>query len=131
MATQVYLQTLPIRDIDAFMLLPVTFLPPLELEAPFSGPAPTVEAHLSRAHEVLRDLAKAQEIEALDQKFRQEMTWLAANKHRYAGRWVALDGDRLLAEGVTSKEVFAKVSAGPNPPLVIRIEEEELPFGGW
>jgi len=59
------------------------------------------------------------------------MKWLAENGHRFRGRWIALEGDRLLADGTTSREVFSKVAERSQPPLVIRIDEEELPFAGW
>ena len=68
------------------------------------------------------------------QKSRQfvaEMTWLGENRHKYAGQWIALEGDRLLAAGTTAKDVFARVADMADPPLVIRIDDDELPFGGW
>jgi hypothetical protein len=64
-------------------------------------------------------------------RFQQESEWLARNESRYRGLWIALEGDQLLAKGETSKEVFSKVQDRLDPPLVIRIEEEQLPFGGW
>ncbi|MSV36411.1 MAG: hypothetical protein EXQ47_12575 [Bryobacterales bacterium] len=64
-------------------------------------------------------------------KFEAEMKWLAENRDKYAGRWVALDGDHLLATGATSKDVFSKVACLSDPPLVIRIDRDDLPFAGW
>jgi len=37
----------------------------------------------------------------------KEAKWLAENRARYAGLWIALDGDKLLAVSRSSKEVFA------------------------
>lgn len=31
--------------------------------------------------------------------------WMAAHRAEYAGHWVALDGDRLIASGATESEV--------------------------
>jgi antitoxin (DNA-binding transcriptional repressor) of toxin-antitoxin stability system len=63
---------------------------------------------------------------------RMEFRWLALNRHQYAGRWVALDGDRLLAVGDSAQEVYALIGDHRRTPLVTRIEpEEELSFAGW
>ena len=60
-----------------------------------------------------------------------ERLWLAANWHKYLGRWIALDGDRLLAVGTCSREVFAEVAGHTPAPLVIQVVEHEMPFAGW
>jgi len=59
------------------------------------------------------------------------MRWLAKNRHEYSGKWIALRGDCLLAVGATAKEVFSRVTGQDTLPLVIRVDEEELPFAGW
>jgi hypothetical protein len=64
-------------------------------------------------------------------QFEHEMTWLAENRDRFLGRWVALEGQTLLAAGGTAKEVFSKVGDRPTPPLVIRIDGDNRPFAGW
>ena len=61
----------------------------------------------------------------------REMRWLADNRHRYAGQWIAIQGDTLLAAGASAKQVFAKVADQPIPPLVIRVDDEDRPFAGW
>src|SRR2546427_1134361 len=81
--------------------------------------------HLRTRAEALECLRRSRQRAQRDTKFQQEAKWLAQNKHLHRGRWIALDGDRLLAEGENSKEVFSKVSELPVPPLVLRIEEEE------
>jgi hypothetical protein len=60
-----------------------------------------------------------------------ELQWLASNRKDYAGQWVALQGDRLLASGADAREVFLKVRQIVPPPVVVRVEEENLPFAGW
>jgi len=61
-----------------------------------------------------------------------EFEWLALNRQRYAGRWVALDGDELLAVGDSAREVYAAIANHERTPLVTRVEpEDEVYFAGW
>lgn len=102
---------------------------------PTYGPTALVQAHEGYSAPnlpgKLPGLARSVPNGTRDQQFRQEINWLAANKHRYAGRWIALEGDHLLAVGATSREVFAQLRDCDSPPLVIRIEENDLSFAGW
>jgi hypothetical protein len=62
----------------------------------------------------------------------REMAWLAAHQLEYAGQWVALDGDRLIAASAVEREVWEAVKAdGAKLPLVHRIAapDEPLPMG--
>ena len=56
------------------------------------------------------------------------LRWIAAHKAEYAGRWVALDGDRLIVAAETEREVAnaAKVD-GAYLPLVVYIPRPEYP----
>jgi hypothetical protein len=63
-----------------------------------------------------------------------ELRWLAEHSREYAGQWVALDGDRLLAHGESAREVYEAVHASEvRLPLVVLVEaaDQNLPFGGW
>jgi hypothetical protein len=60
-----------------------------------------------------------------------ELRWLGTNGQAYAGQWVALQGERLLAAGPDAREVFFKVRHLSPPPLVIQVQEQRLPFAGW
>lgn len=63
---------------------------------------------------------------------RSEFRWLALNRRQYAGRWVALDGDALLAVGESAREVYANIAGYAGTPLVTRVEpEDEVYFAGW
>jgi hypothetical protein len=63
---------------------------------------------------------------------RSELRWLAANRHRYAGRWVALDGYNLLAVGDSAEAVYRAIANVEATPLVTRVEpEDEVYFAGW
>ncbi len=45
--------------------------------------------------------------------------WLKEHQHEFAGEWVALDGDRLIAHGPTAAAVYAAADAdGAYLPLV-------------
>ncbi len=62
----------------------------------------------------------------------REMAWLEEHKHEYAGQWVALDGDRLIAASPVEQEVWDAVKTDGAPvPLVHRIAapDEPLPIG--
>jgi len=54
---------------------------------------------------------------------RIEMEWLRNHGHEYAGEWVALDGNRLLAHGRVAKQVFAEArQSGVPRPLFAHLE---------
>ncbi len=60
----------------------------------------------------------------------REMKWIEEHRHEYAGQFVALDGDRLIAASPNAAEVWAAVKADSGPiPLVHRIPApDDLPF---
>jgi hypothetical protein len=59
------------------------------------------------------------------------MQWLAEHREKFPGKWIALEGEHLLAVGATAREVFSNVADQNPSPLVIRVDEEVLPFAGW
>lgn len=58
--------------------------------------------------------------------------WLKEHAHEYAGQWVALDGERLIAHGTDAANVFALADAdGAYLPLLTFIEPADAPpFAG-
>jgi predicted DNA-binding antitoxin AbrB/MazE fold protein len=64
---------------------------------------------------------------------REELQWLAQESAPYAGKWVALQGARLVAHGATLAEVGAVAKAdGVNDPFFASVPEDPgLPFAGW
>ncbi|MBP6822703.1 MAG: hypothetical protein KA368_14230 [Acidobacteria bacterium] len=55
-----------------------------------------------------------------------ERAWLAANRHQYAGQWVALDGSRLIAASKDHDEVWAAADAdGAYLPLITFVENPD------
>lgn len=65
--------------------------------------------------------------------FSQSVQWLAKHREEYAGQWVALDGDRLIAHGLDAKVVYAAANAsGVKYPMVTQIEAADaLPYAGF
>jgi hypothetical protein len=63
----------------------------------------------------------------------REMRWLAEHRKEYAGQWVVVEGDTLVAHGADAQEVFRQVrEAGMTRPFLAHVESsEDLPFGGW
>jgi hypothetical protein len=62
----------------------------------------------------------------------RERAWIKEHRHEYAGQWVALDGDRLIAASPSRLEISAAVKAdGAKLPLIYRIPapDEPLPIG--
>lgn len=63
----------------------------------------------------------------------QEFKWLRTNREQYAGKWVALEGDQLVAVGENAKTVLDEArAAGTEHPLLVQVPDpNELPWGGW
>ncbi|MFL6277784.1 MAG: DUF5678 domain-containing protein [Blastocatellia bacterium] len=63
----------------------------------------------------------------------REMAWIAAHQEEYAGQWVFLDGDRLVAHGddpLPFKEIARAI--GIDRPFIVHIQRETGPsMGGW
>ena len=68
-----------------------------------------------------------------DENRKSQLEWLKANREKYAGKYVALVGDRLVGEGDTIREARekAKENGFQNPFLTIIYSETDVPFGGW
>jgi hypothetical protein len=62
----------------------------------------------------------------------ERMNWLKKNREKYAGQYVALDGNRLVGTGKTIREANeqAKENDVQNPFLIRVSGENEILFGG-
>lgn len=62
----------------------------------------------------------------------RERQWVSEHKHEYAGQWVALDGNRLIAACLSHQEALDAADAdGATLPLVLRIPSpDDLPYIG-
>jgi hypothetical protein len=63
---------------------------------------------------------------------KRERAWIAKHKDEYAGQWVALDGDRLIAASTNQMDVHNAAKAdGAYLPLIARVPHpDDLPFMG-
>jgi hypothetical protein len=93
-----------------------------------------------RCHWVFTSNRPAQEYSSLSRaineplrrkEYRQALQWLAENRQKYAGQWIALRGAQLLAAGLKAAEVFGRVRGQRPPALVMKVELQDLPFAGW
>ncbi len=64
---------------------------------------------------------------------RDEMQWLAQESAPYAGEWVAIEGSRLIAHGISLAEVraAAKAAGVPDPLFASVPTAPDAPFAGW
>jgi hypothetical protein len=70
---------------------------------------------------------------AAARKRAQHMAWLKAHREQYVGRYVALDGDRLVGSGATIREAHDEArQLGVDHPFLTHISSaSDAPFGGW
>ena len=63
----------------------------------------------------------------------REAEWLRKHRDEYAGQWVALDGERLIASGQDLKQVATTARrSGVPDALMMRVEPNDtLPFAGF
>ena len=69
-----------------------------------------------------------------DERARASMQWIDEHRAEYAGRWVALDGDRLVAAGSNARGVYEEARRqGVEVPFVDQVEGEQegAYWGGW
>jgi hypothetical protein len=72
------------------------------------------------------------ELKLKNEKFQLALKWIEENRKNFDGKFVVLDGDKLVACGDDSKTVYAEARAkGYKSPFLKRIKAEVLPFGGW
>ena len=108
------------------VLAQVNQLPPSEQQKLYA----VLSSKLSQPDSRTRDRRVPLIVENAD--FSQEMKWLGEHKAEYAGQWVALKGERLIAHGASAKEVYtAADAAGVEMPLVTRMDDPTAPpFAG-
>ncbi len=62
-----------------------------------------------------------------------EVEWLQKHRDEYAGQWIALDGEKLIASGDDLKQVVSTARRlGVPGALMMRVEPNDaLPFAGF
>jgi hypothetical protein len=62
-----------------------------------------------------------------------EVEWLQKHRNEYAGQWIALDGEKLIASGDDLKQVVSTARRlGVPGALMMRVEPNDaLPFAGF
>jgi hypothetical protein len=92
-------------------------------------------SHINRrglsARHALRAIANLKAEKDRKGRLQKEMAWIEANRTTYAGRWVALVGDRLLSVGASAGEVFRGTRGSTVSPLIVHVEPKLPPFMGW
>jgi hypothetical protein len=67
-----------------------------------------------------------------ERKFQLSLKWIDEHRREFDGKFVVLDGGKLVACGDDSKTVYDEARAkGHKSPFLTRITAEDLPFGGW
>lgn len=69
-----------------------------------------------------------------NEKFQKALKWIEENRQQYLGKWVCLDGDKLIAAGDDAKEVYAQARAKAiEIPFIEQVREVESSayWGGW
>jgi Family of unknown function (DUF5678) len=93
----------------------------------------TVEVYLKEISESNNDdFPKVKKTnEGVDLSLSQK--WLNENQHNYLGKWVVLDGDKLIGASNNPKELVEVArNAGVKIPFVHFIDDDQRPFvGGW
>jgi len=96
-----------------------------------AGDAASVATHMAHARTAIIRLMRSNDIAVRDRSHAAALRWLAENRHRYKGQWVAMQGAKLVASGPSGREVYAVALKERPPALVTKIEADDLPFGGW
>lgn len=79
-----------------------------------------------------KETVNGNDLEQKNEKFRRALQWIEDHKEEYDGKFVVLDGDKLVACGTDSKTVYDEARAkGYKSPFLKRIKAKTLPFGGW
>ena len=68
-----------------------------------------------------------------DEDRQSQTEWLKQNREKYAGKYVALQGNELVGEGKTLREAReqAREKGFQNAFTTLVYSENDIPFGGW
>lgn len=94
-------------------------------------PEVSLAAHIKGARAAVVELLEGQRRQERTKVYGQALEWIARNRQRYTGQWIAVQGFQLLTTGTNARDVHARVRGLDPPALIVKIEPEDLPFGGW
>lgn len=83
------------------------------------------------ARHALEQISALRKNRQMQLQVHEEAAWITANRIQFTGRWVALLGGTLLAVGDSAREVFQATARTVPTPLIIRVDQDALPFAGW
>lgn len=88
---------------------------------------------LAKQEEQTQTAADQTDVQAEIQRFRLAMKWIDEHRAEFAGQWVCLEGDRLIAHGTDVLTVHAEArAAGIKAPFVEQVlDEPEYYLEGW
>ncbi len=82
--------------------------------------------------EKYKDQDQSLDLKRQNEKFQLALQWIEKHKEKFDGKFVVLDGDKLIAHGTDSKTVYDEARAkGYKSPFLKRVKAKTLPFGGW
>lgn len=72
-------------------------------------------------------------IQTSNEERQMQINWLKENREEYAGKYVALEKDKLVGIGKTLREAKkkAKENGFEKPFITLVYSENDVPFGGW
>ena len=79
------------------------------------------DPELHSLHKVLKP-PQGRPREITDTDRTEELEWIVANRDAYRGRWVAVQGNRLVADALSFPELQSRIQKLKSPPLVHRID---------
>lgn len=103
--------------------------PPTASETPASVRHQRGSARVFR--EFLRIVEERERVVRFKQRAELELGWLREHSAEYAGRWVALIGNELIAVADSARDAYRIAGVREEPVLVTRVEIGEIPFAGW
>lgn len=86
-----------------------------------------------KEREIIQKNGKNEKIEEKAGKFNLAMKWIEKNQNEFLGKWVCLDGDKLISYGEDGTKVYDEaIAKGIESPFMEFVKEDETHYmGGW
>ncbi len=100
----------------------VTFLEPLTISKKSRAIITLLDVPMPKKRDMRQPQAKPEDGDAKN----RQLDWLKAHRDEYAGQYVALDGDVLLAHAATLKEIRAQIKQRDEKSIfIVKVFAEE------